>query len=145
LWNGHAVSFNRSNEDHPVVAVKGAKVSDYNGVSLNTLSSTLIMVKFTLFNGSFTEAKFCCENDRKSDNGLTCLGSLGDVIQIAFYSTCVGSHKIAKISIVIRPETKTTARGGKSYRPLRAQQELVQLVRETKGSICCRHFCNETF
>jgi Replication protein A OB domain len=66
LWNGHAVSFNRSNEDHPVVAVKGAKVSGYNGVSLNTLSSTLIMVKFTLFKGSFTEAKFVAKMTAKA-------------------------------------------------------------------------------
>ena len=44
LWNGHAVNF-KLDYDNPVIAVKGARVTDYNGVSLGSLFSTVIEVR----------------------------------------------------------------------------------------------------
>ena len=41
LWGGHAVNF-KIHDDSPVIAVKGARVSDFNGVSLNSLSTTVM-------------------------------------------------------------------------------------------------------
>jgi replication factor A1 len=46
LWGGKAESFDGS--DNPIVCIKGAKVSDYNGVSLSVLSSSVVQV--LLFN-----------------------------------------------------------------------------------------------
>ena len=43
LWGTTAETFDGS--DNPVVAVKGARVSDYNGVSLSSLSSSVIQVR----------------------------------------------------------------------------------------------------
>lgn len=40
LWSQQAENFN--NNQHPVLAIKGAKTSDYNGISLSTTQSTLI-------------------------------------------------------------------------------------------------------
>jgi len=44
LWNAHAESFDPGHDDYPVVAVKGAKVTDFNGVSLGTWASTIVQV-----------------------------------------------------------------------------------------------------
>lgn len=43
LWGSKAETFDGAN--HPVICVKGAKVSDYNGVSLSTLSSSVLQVR----------------------------------------------------------------------------------------------------
>ena len=40
LWGGSAETFNP--EGNPVIAVKGCKVSDFSGVSLSALSSSVI-------------------------------------------------------------------------------------------------------
>ena len=42
MWGSAAENFDPSG--NPVVAIKGAKVSDYNGVSLSTLGSSVIQV-----------------------------------------------------------------------------------------------------
>ena len=42
LWGAEAEGFNPSN--FPVVAIKGARVSDFGGRSLSTLMSSLLMV-----------------------------------------------------------------------------------------------------
>jgi replication factor A1 len=42
MWGGNAENFDPTG--NPVVAIKGAKVSDYNGVSLSTLGSSVIQV-----------------------------------------------------------------------------------------------------
>ena len=48
IWGSAAESFDPTG--NPVVAIKGAKVSDYNNVSLSTLGSSVIQVldNFTL-------------------------------------------------------------------------------------------------
>lgn len=56
LWNGHAVNFNVDHEN-PVIAVKGAKVTDFSGVSLSSLFSTIVEVQLDLFIDSFREVK----------------------------------------------------------------------------------------
>ena len=43
IWGTNAETFEGTN--NPVIAVKNAKVSDYNGVSLSCLSSSVLMVK----------------------------------------------------------------------------------------------------
>ena len=43
MWGTAAENFDPSG--NPVVAIKGAKVSDYNGVSLSTLASSVIQVR----------------------------------------------------------------------------------------------------
>ena len=40
LWNQQAENFNGS--QHPVLAIKGAKLSEYNGISLSTTQSSII-------------------------------------------------------------------------------------------------------
>jgi hypothetical protein len=47
LWGTSAETFDPA-EDHPVIAVKGAKVTDYGGVSLTAWSSSVVEV--SLFN-----------------------------------------------------------------------------------------------
>ena len=42
LWGKNAETFNPTG--NPVVAIKGCKVSDYSGVSLGALSSSLVQV-----------------------------------------------------------------------------------------------------
>ena len=42
IWGGNAQSFNPSG--NPVIAVKGCKVSDFSGVSLSALSSSVIQM-----------------------------------------------------------------------------------------------------
>ena len=42
LWGGSATSFDHSG--NPVLAIKGCKVSDYSGVSLSALSSSVIQI-----------------------------------------------------------------------------------------------------
>ena len=42
LWGGSAASFDHSG--NPVLAIKGCKVSDYSGVSLSALSSSVIQI-----------------------------------------------------------------------------------------------------
>ena len=42
LWGGNAENFDPTG--NPVVAIKGVKVSDYNGVSLSTMGSSVIQV-----------------------------------------------------------------------------------------------------
>ena len=42
LWGTTAEKFNGDN--NPILAIKGARVSDYNGVSLSTVSSTLLQI-----------------------------------------------------------------------------------------------------
>lgn len=42
LWGSLAETFDGSR--HPVLAIKGAKVSDFSGVSLSTLSSSVVQV-----------------------------------------------------------------------------------------------------
>ena len=42
VWGGSADSFNQSG--NPVVAVKGCKVSDFSGVSLSALGSSVIQI-----------------------------------------------------------------------------------------------------
>ncbi len=44
LWGSKAETFDAS--DNPVVCIKNAKVSDFNGVSLSTLSSSVVQVKY---------------------------------------------------------------------------------------------------
>ena len=52
LWGGTAEKFN--GENNPILAVKGAKVSDYNGVSLSALSSSTLQINpgVTIFHHS---------------------------------------------------------------------------------------------
>ena len=42
LWGATAQNFDGTN--NPILAIKGAKVSDYNGVSLGTLMSSVLQV-----------------------------------------------------------------------------------------------------
>ena len=42
LWGKHAESFDSSG--NPVIAIKGCKVSDYSGVSLGALSSSVVQI-----------------------------------------------------------------------------------------------------
>ena len=42
LWGTTAEKFNGDN--NPILAIKGAKVSDYNGVSLSTISNTTLQI-----------------------------------------------------------------------------------------------------
>ena len=47
IWGTAAESFDPTG--NPVVAIKGAKVSDYNNVSLSTLGSSVIQVHLTFY------------------------------------------------------------------------------------------------
>jgi ssDNA-binding replication factor A large subunit len=49
LWGSVAEKFDPE-EEHPVLAVKGAKVTDYNGLSLSAMGSSVIQVLFQFFN-----------------------------------------------------------------------------------------------
>ena len=48
LWGATAINFDPP-ETHPVIALKGAKVTDFGGVSLAAWSSTVIEVKMLTF------------------------------------------------------------------------------------------------
>ena len=54
LWNAQAENFDPGN-DSPVVVVKGAKVSDYNGVSLASWASTIVQVCGPLINFNISQ------------------------------------------------------------------------------------------
>ena len=53
LWGSVAEKFDPE-EEHPVLAVKGAKVTDYSGISLTALASSVIQVFFTFFRQVYT-------------------------------------------------------------------------------------------
>ncbi len=48
LWGSVAEKFDPE-EEHPILAVKGAKVTDYNGLSLTAMGSSVIQVPFKNF------------------------------------------------------------------------------------------------
>jgi replication factor A1 len=54
LWGSVAEKFDPE-EEHPVLAVKGAKVTDYNGLSLTAMGSSVIQVLFQFFFNFFTQ------------------------------------------------------------------------------------------
>jgi replication factor A1 len=51
MWGTTAENFDPSG--NPVVAIKGCKVSDFNGVSLSTLGSSVVQVPVELSKRSF--------------------------------------------------------------------------------------------
>ena len=56
LWESEAVDFQAVEKD--VIAIKGAKVSDFNGVSLSLLSSSTFQVKCFVFFEVYYFAEF---------------------------------------------------------------------------------------
>ena len=56
LWGSVAEKFDPE-EEHPVLAVKGAKVTDYSGISLTALASSVIQVFFTFFSKVYLGAR----------------------------------------------------------------------------------------
>lgn len=79
LWGSTAETFDSSN--NPVVAVKGAKVSDYNGVSLSALSSSVIQVNPDMPQSHALKGWFDTEGSNMDTTSLTQAGgnkAMGD-------------------------------------------------------------------
>lgn len=72
LWGGTAENFN--GEDFPVVAIKGARVSDYNGVSLSSLSSSVVQVNPDLPQSHELKGWYESEGSSMSTSSLTQAG-----------------------------------------------------------------------
>ena len=75
LWGTLAETFDPSN--NPVVAVKGVKVSDYNGVSLSALSSSVVQVNPDLAQAHKLKGWFESEGSTMETSSLTQAGGAG--------------------------------------------------------------------
>ena len=75
LWGTKAETFESAS--NPVVCVKGAKVSDYNGVSLSTLSSSVVQINPDLKPAHDLKGWFDSEGANLQTNSLTQSGMRG--------------------------------------------------------------------
>ena len=73
LWGTTAEKFEA--EGNPVVAIKGARVSDYNGVSLSSLSSTVVQVNPDLPQSHQLKGWYESEGASAATSSLTTTGS----------------------------------------------------------------------
>ena len=75
LWGTTAENFDPTG--YPVVAIKGAKVSDYNGVSLSFLSSSVVQINPDMPQAHELSGWFESEGSSMSTSSLTQSGNRG--------------------------------------------------------------------
>ena len=77
LWGTTAEKFEA--EGNPVLAIKGARVSDYNGVSLSTLMSSVVQVNPDLTQAHQLKGWYQSEGCTATTSSLTTSGSRGSL------------------------------------------------------------------